>query len=259
MAEQVTPKVGQLITEDGFERDCVHIAVVPVIADSDYVGGPGDVVALVPGSTARVTHAYKDDADVVGIIDPFLRDSPNKGDKFYLFLLPSTITGLKHRWSHPAFDAPAGVGVVALISGVDYSTIQAERAQEAAANLSTEAALKAAVQANPHDEGARAAHVDWLLEHHKYEEAAYYENWKEAVKWLEDFATTHGVTYDTVVQAAKTCLVDGTSYVQYGSESLRNFMTEDASSTTFWNNFELATLTEVATAKRRYQVFSCSC
>lgn len=94
MAENV-PQLGKLITEPQ-ERDAVHIAVAPVTA-----GEP-----LRPGERGGFTgNAYTvgKDAETIGIVDPFLVRGVAKGEQFYLFLLPNTITSLRHNWSHPAF------------------------------------------------------------------------------------------------------------------------------------------------------------
>ena len=39
----------------------------------------------------------------VGIVDPFLKEPVEPGERFYIFLFPNTVTGLRHVWTHPAF------------------------------------------------------------------------------------------------------------------------------------------------------------
>lgn len=88
------PKLGQIITGPA-ERDAVHVAIAPVTAGE----------RLLPGQRVAVIHnkAYRN-ATPVGIVDPFLREPVEPGDRFYVWLFPGTITSLRHSWSHPAFD-----------------------------------------------------------------------------------------------------------------------------------------------------------
>ena len=82
--------IGKLI--DGpAGRDAVHVAVAPVVAR----------VALRPGTHVDATGGT--DGERVGIVDPFLDCAVKPGDRFWLFLYPNTITGLRHVWQHPAF------------------------------------------------------------------------------------------------------------------------------------------------------------
>jgi hypothetical protein len=102
VAEQKVPQLGQLITEDGWYRDAVHIAVVPVTAAESLVAG--EHIGLAMNSKSRVS------ADVsphIGIVDPFLDKDRviRTGDRFWMFLYPNTITSLRHVWTHPAFAA----------------------------------------------------------------------------------------------------------------------------------------------------------
>lgn len=88
---------GHIIKTDELpERDAVHVAVAPMIAGEKL--HPGDHVGIMADG-----HAGEVDP-TVGVVDPFLRKAVNRGEKFWLFVYPKTITNLRHLWSHPAFD-----------------------------------------------------------------------------------------------------------------------------------------------------------
>lgn len=93
-----TPNLGQLISITEAQRDAIHIAVAPVIAAHILV--PGRHVGFVEeGNTEKV--GIVDES--IGIVDPFLMMSVQPGQRFWLFLYPNTVTGLRHDWTHPAF------------------------------------------------------------------------------------------------------------------------------------------------------------
>jgi hypothetical protein len=87
-------KLGQIIKDPNAARDAIHIAVAPAVAGEDLVVG-GHV--RINGDTA----AYGEPS--VGIVDPYLTEDVRKGQRFWLFLYPQTVTSLRHAWTHPAF------------------------------------------------------------------------------------------------------------------------------------------------------------
>ncbi len=98
------PQLGQLIADGDLRRDAIHIAVAPVTAAVD----------LQPGQ--HVGFFMQDNLELVmpcigniGIVDPFLAGPVPAGARFWLFLYPGTITGLRHFWTHPAFRAARAV------------------------------------------------------------------------------------------------------------------------------------------------------
>ncbi len=97
MSEKV--KLGRLITTPQ-GRDAVHIAIAPVTAYCDLE--PGEDIGFVENGNTElvgVVHSQK----TIGIVDPFIMGTVRKGERFFMFLYPDTITSLRHEWMHPAF------------------------------------------------------------------------------------------------------------------------------------------------------------
>ncbi len=84
-------------------RDAIHIAVAPVRANA--LLPPGIHVGLVNEDTACCSAAVK-----IGVVDPFLTSPVRRGQRFWLFLYPNTITALRHEWTHPAFGGDPAKG-----------------------------------------------------------------------------------------------------------------------------------------------------
>lgn len=84
--------------EPGAERDAIHVAVLPVIAgEGMYRNGK---VRLADCGTA-----YRGEYnDCIGVVNPFRDGRVEKGDRFWLFLTPNTVTGMRHHWKHPVVD-----------------------------------------------------------------------------------------------------------------------------------------------------------
>ncbi|HVL12339.1 MAG TPA: hypothetical protein VM529_07230 [Gemmata sp.] len=96
------PRLGQLITDGDRRRDAIHVAVAPVTAAARLA--PGQHVGLVQdGNTELVGPCDR----TIGVVDPFLAADVEPGQRFWLFLYPGTITGLRHVWTHPVFTAAA--------------------------------------------------------------------------------------------------------------------------------------------------------
>ena len=93
-------KIGQLL--DGgmaLQRDAIHIAVVPIEAKTDLK--PGMKVILRDGKAERPMDR-EELRRAVGVVDPYLFDDVKPGERFWLFMWPSTVTSLRHDWFHPA-------------------------------------------------------------------------------------------------------------------------------------------------------------
>lgn len=76
-------------------RDAVHMALAPLIAGERL--SPGQHVGINESGRASALAAS------IGVVDPFLKVSVASGERFWLFLYPGTVTGLRHEWSHPSF------------------------------------------------------------------------------------------------------------------------------------------------------------
>lgn len=86
---------------DNSGRDAIHLAVEPAVAGTMLY--PSQRVKIVDGKAVSSDTT----ADATGIVDPFLMGRVEPGQRFWLVVLPRTITSLRHVWSHPAFPEEA--------------------------------------------------------------------------------------------------------------------------------------------------------
>lgn len=100
-------QLGRLIDDGERRRDAIHIAVAPVTAAVRLA--PGQHVGLVEIGNLELVGPCDDN---IGVVDPFLSAEVAAGERFWLFLYPGTVTGLRHVWTHPAF-AKAAAGITA--------------------------------------------------------------------------------------------------------------------------------------------------
>jgi hypothetical protein len=77
------------------ERDAVHVAVIPMQASELLkLGQRVGVIGKRLAGPVRIA---------TGIVDPFLMTTVQKDEWFWFFLLPGTVTGMRHHWVHPEF------------------------------------------------------------------------------------------------------------------------------------------------------------
>lgn len=82
------------IIDESAGRDAIHLAVEPVVAGAVLL--PGQDIGLENGK-AVPRRPY------LGVVDPFLINEVQPGQRFWLVVYPRQITSLRHVWSHPAF------------------------------------------------------------------------------------------------------------------------------------------------------------
>ncbi len=95
VATDALETLGEIIDENQ-KRDAIHLAVEPMIAACSLRPGQ-DVGICNPGYASP----YAD--EMVGIVDPFLKETVQKGERFWLVVYPRQIKSLRHVWTHPAF------------------------------------------------------------------------------------------------------------------------------------------------------------
>ncbi len=99
MSNDTNKMIGKLLDATA-QRDAIHIAVAPVIAT--HALKPGQSIMLAKNDPTRAT-SIDFDKQSIGIVDPFLLRDVIAGERFFMFLVPNTITSLRHDWTHPAF------------------------------------------------------------------------------------------------------------------------------------------------------------
>ncbi len=96
------PQLGRLIEDGERRRDAVHIAVAPAVAAQRLT--PGQHVGLIRDDDLELAGPCDQN---IGVVDPFLAANVEPGRRFWLFLYPGTVTGLRHVWTHPVFTKAA--------------------------------------------------------------------------------------------------------------------------------------------------------
>lgn len=101
MAKDAVATMGAVLPDDAGGRDAVHVAVFSATCKH----------ALIPGTDVGIVeHGEPDsivgtDVKLIGIVDPYIDGVIKRGQRFWVYLYPRSITALSHKWSHPAFEA----------------------------------------------------------------------------------------------------------------------------------------------------------
>lgn len=109
--------IGNMLDESA-QRDAIHIAVLPVVASSALYAGQH--VSVKDGIAYPALRGRS-----IGIVDPFMHTGPMKGERFFVFIKPNTVTGMRHHWQHP--DIPE---TDAVIPGTVFESNQRKGARE---------------------------------------------------------------------------------------------------------------------------------
>lgn len=96
--------MGDILPDDAGGRDAVHVAVFSAVSEERLF--PGQDVAL--GSLEGRDATVRSVGEHIGIVDPFVKQPVPAGARFWVYLYPRSITGLSHRWMHPAFEGNSG-------------------------------------------------------------------------------------------------------------------------------------------------------
>lgn len=85
-------------------RDAVHLAVYQVtLGQNISMYDKASKLTIKSNGRAYIYDEYDENQTAYGILDPFINQSLNVGDKVWLILFPGMITSLRHVWEHSYF------------------------------------------------------------------------------------------------------------------------------------------------------------
>lgn len=102
MKEDTQRTIGKKLTDEN-HRDAIHIAVLPVSCALGPLSA-GQKVKFAYGTKSSVSAAAPEEWGI-GIVDPFLSEQVETGERFWLFVRPNSVSGMRHEWTHPEVDA----------------------------------------------------------------------------------------------------------------------------------------------------------
>lgn len=250
MSHEARP--GRLISNDDRQRDAIHIALAPVEAAEKL--SPGQHVGFVYSNDTNHVGSV---SETIGIVDPFLTQDVQPGQRFWLFLYPNSVTGLRHIWSHPAFHAAASFRMSEELSSPD-GPVRSIRDD-----------FLEALAENEDDVETRLVFSDWLDEQGEHEEADRHRKWPTAKEWLTRFVEANNqadddeawemkITYQDLLDFGHRAIGEDDFYFYCGSNetmcaSLRSQCGE------FWEHWSVLTGVAVPADALEKSEFRCSC
>ena len=214
-----TATLGTIHTKDE-GRDAIHLGVYQV--ELGAAAQRGAYLSVQDGKAFPVLKKEK----AVGILDPFLHNDADMGDKVWLVLFPGMITSLRHVWEHPAFpNLPQEYKF-----GEDTTPTKKSRSSKKKA---TEVVK---------DEPIKTSFNE--AEQKELEEKS------NAREVIERYAASIDLDYDEMMEKADEHLDTGRYYVG-GSECEGTYFHED-----FWDAYEIIT---GKTVESKENFISCSC
>lgn len=271
-------------------RDAIHLAVEPVTAGERLTRG--DRICLVPDGEGGYHALHEGDEKhgrtaAVGIVDPFLtHPTVYPGERFWLVVLPRQITSLRHVWEHPAFtpseyqgpkkftpeEQAAGnkgirwvtaTGVYGRPSAHDVREYLAVRGEEATCTCDEckkfygehtripETGTKQEAGSTP-----QKLFLDDLEDSMNDTRKAAEAMWKSSEEWLRHFAASADISYDRMMELAKTWEPDERNG-SWGDYETRGAEWEGLSTgEDFWKHYEIVTGVAVPGGG---SIFNCSC
>lgn len=247
-----TPYPGRLIEDHEVQRDAIHVALAPATASVRL--SPGQHVGLVRDDDVHLAGPVDSN---IGIVDPFLTEHVEVGQRFWLFLYPNTVTGLRHIWTHPAFNAAA-----AHARAVEKSSEPATSARSLRDDF-----LEALAE-NEDDLETRMVFSDWLDEQGEHDEAERHRKWPAAKQWLLDLVQEYNrdeddpdirfVSYEELLEFGFRAIEEESYTFGCGSnmrmcDALREHRAE------FWRHWSVISGIDVPDEAVRETWFSCAC
>lgn len=253
--------LGKLITSPQ-QRDAVHVAVLPATAGETL--NQGERVRVECGT------AFSDLHQGVGIVDPFLNQTVQPGQQFWVWLTPGSIQSLRHDWSHPTLDAPPTTPQEVMtkpLSGLPWRTPTVVALCETMRNSRNFDGLPILADALE-DAGFDQIEIlhqlrslknsRWRLENQlglKLVTQLGSDEGQDAVDWIETFANNElDQTYSRLMDAADLWI----EHEDYTYDNTETYKGADYTKwPTFWRHYE--TITGRKPKSEEDTFFTCSC